>query len=207
MNGRLIVESSVPIASVCARSCAELSTCGISSMGKYWVSTLLCSLGSKGARILRRPSQLTPWKNGWFFNSCAPPTRPRRFAESQIRLHQDQYEVISLQTSKNVPSDEMLGLRSQLLIRWEAQVSRPVDNLTVRVVRLLGAERWPSDQTLKHDCANTPPITAKVISFAAEDLGCNVIRCTDSGVGQLSPRFTPCVYLGTVRYSKLNLVE
>ena len=75
MNGRLSVVSSPPWfkpASVCARSCAELSTCGISSIGKYWVSTLLCSFGSKGARILRRPSHCTPWKNGCAFNSAAP---------------------------------------------------------------------------------------------------------------------------------------
>ena len=89
MNGRLSVLSSPPLlrpASVCARSCAELSTCGISSIGKYCVSTLLCSFGSNGARILRSPSHCTPWKKGCLFSSAAPSLLPMRFWESQMRL-------------------------------------------------------------------------------------------------------------------------
>lgn len=86
------------------------------------------------------------------------------------------------------------------------QVTRPVDNLAVRVVWLLSAERRPADQTLEHDCAYRPPITAVVVTLTAEDLRRDVVGCTDGRVGELSTRLTPCVDLGTVADSQLNLV-
>ena len=55
---------------------------------------------------------------------------------------------------QTIPFDEILGLGAELLVRREVQVPRPVHNLPVRVVRLLGAERWPADQTLEHDGPN-----------------------------------------------------
>lgn len=86
-------------------------------------------------------------------------------------------------------------------------MTRPIDNLAVGVVGLLGAEWWPSDQTLKHDGANAPPITAKVVSLSAEDLRRNVIRRAHGGICQLSSRFAPCVHLSAVRDGELDLVE
>jgi hypothetical protein len=73
-------------------------------------------------------------------------------------------------------------------------------------VRLLSAERRPANETLEHDGADRPPITAVVVTLAAEDFWRNVVGCTDGGVGELSTRLTPCVDLGTVADSELNLV-
>ena len=53
-----------------------------------------------------------------------------------------------------IPFDEILGLGTELLVRREVEVPRPVHYLPVRVVRLLGAEWWPADQTLEHDGSN-----------------------------------------------------
>ena len=78
-----------------------------------------------------------------------------------------------------IPSNKVLGFGTELLVRREMQVTRPVDNLAVSVVRLLGAERWPADQTLEHDCTHRPPITAVVVTLAAEDLRRNVVGRTD----------------------------
>ena len=47
--------------------------------------------------------------------------------------------------SRAIPFNEILGLGTELLVRREVEVPRPVHNLPVRVVRLLGAERWPAD--------------------------------------------------------------
>lgn len=106
-----------------------------------------------------------------------------------------------------VPSDKVLGLRSQLLICWEVQVPRPVYDFAVCVVRLLCAEGWPTDQALKHNCANTPPVTSKVVSLATENLGRNVIGRADGGVCKLSPRLTPRVDLCAVGDCELNLIK
>ena len=56
--------------------------------------------------------------------------------------------------SQAIPFDEILGLGTELLVRREVQVPWPLHNLPVRVVRLLGAEWWPADQTLEHDGSN-----------------------------------------------------
>lgn len=86
MNGKLMLASSPPLASVCARNKALLSSCGMSSMGKYCVSTADCSRGSNGARILRRFSHTTPLKNGCALISAAPPMCPSLSSASQISL-------------------------------------------------------------------------------------------------------------------------
>jgi hypothetical protein len=107
----------------------------------------------------------------------------------------------------NLPSNEVLRLRTQLLIRREGEISGPVDDLAVCVVRLLGAEWRPADQAFKHDGAHTPPIAALVVALATEDLRCDVIRCSDRGVSKLSARLAPCVDLVAVGHRKLDLVN
>ena len=72
---------------------------------------------------------------------------------------------------------------------------------------LLCAEWWPADKTLEHDGTNRPPIAAKVIPLAAEDLWRNVVGCTDSGVGQLTTRLPPCVDLCAVADCQLDLIH
>ena len=74
-------------------------------------------------------------------------------------------------------------------------------------MRLLSAERRPANQTLKHNRAHRPPIAAVVVALAAENFGRNIIRRTDGRVGELATRLTPCVDLGTVADSELDLVE
>ena len=127
----------------------------------------------------------------------------RRVADESVRS-----ASLSLTTVKmHVRFDKVLGLRSELLVRREVQVTGPVHNLAVRVVRLLSAERWPSDQTLEHDRAHAPPIAAEVVALAAEDLGCDVVRCTHSRVGELTPRLTPGVDLVAIGNRKLDLID
>ena len=75
-----------PLAACWARRTVALSVWSISSVGKYVVSMLEVNRGSKGARILRRPSNSTPRKKAWLLISCAPP-RPRRFSVLQMRLN------------------------------------------------------------------------------------------------------------------------
>lgn len=101
----------------------------------------------------------------------------------------------------------MLGLATQLLVRREGEVSRPVDNLAVGIVRLLGTEWGPTDEALEHDGAYTPPITALVVAFAAEDLGGDVIRSADSGVRKLPAGLAPGVDLVAVGDRQLDLVD
>ena len=101
----------------------------------------------------------------------------------------------------------MLCLRANLLVGREVQVSGPVDDLAVGVVRLLCAEWRPSDQTFEHDCANTPPITAVVVALAAEDFRGDVVGGTNGRVCELAAGLAPGVDLMAVADSQLNLVE
>lgn len=86
INGKLVAYSSSPACAACALYAALVSCWSISSMGKYCVSMLDCSLGSNGARMRRRPSHETPRKKGCCLISLAPPRWPRRCSESHIRL-------------------------------------------------------------------------------------------------------------------------
>ena len=156
INGRLIsVLTSSPCAAVCALSAALMSVCGISSMGKYCVSTFEERRGSKGARMRRSPSHCTPRKKGCCLISWAPPMRPRRFSASLMRL----CEGVSLVLCRggkgrgHVPPHEVLGVSAELLVRWKVQVPGPVNDLPVRVMCLLSAEWRPADQALEHDRA------------------------------------------------------
>lgn len=94
-----------------------------------------------------------------------------------------------------------------MLVRREGEVSLPVNDLAVGVVRLLGTEWGPTDQALEHDGSNTPPVTSLVVTLATENLRSNVIRRTDSGVGELPTRLAPGVDLVAVRYCQLNLID
>ena len=101
----------------------------------------------------------------------------------------------------------MLRLGAQLLIRREGEVSGPVDNLAVCVVRLLGTEWRPANQAFEHDGTHTPPIATLVVALATENLGCDVIRCSDGGVCELSARLAPGVDLVAVGHRELDLIN
>lgn len=106
-----------------------------------------------------------------------------------------------------LPSHEVLGVTAELLVWREMQVPRPIHNLAVRIMSLLRAERWPPNQALKHDRAQTPPIATKIVALSAKDLRCDVVWRTDGGVGELSAGLAPRVYLLSVRDGELDLVE
>ena len=72
---------------------------------------------------------------------------------------------------------------------------------------LLCAEWWPADETFEHDGTDRPPIATEVVSLAAEDLWCDVVGCTNSGVGQLATRLSPSVDLCAVADGQLNLIH
>jgi hypothetical protein len=82
----------------------------------------------------------------------------------------------------NSPPDKVFSLCAQLLVWREVEVTRPVDNLAVCVVRLFSAERRPADEALEHDRADRPPIAAKVVSLPAEDLRRYVVGSTHGRV-------------------------
>jgi hypothetical protein len=108
---------------------------------------------------------------------------------------------------KIIPSNEVLCIMAELLVWGEVQVTRPIHNLPIRIVSLLSTEWWPADQTFEHDCTKRPPITAEIIALTAEDLRSDVVRSTNSRVGELSSRLTPCVYLLTIADRELNLIK
>lgn len=68
----------------------------------------------------------------------------------------------------------------------------PVDNLPVGVMGVLGTERRPADQALKHDSSHGPPITAKGVALSIEDLRSDVVRGTNGGVSDATTRLAPC---------------
>ena len=105
------------------------------------------------------------------------------------------------------PPYEILGHITQLLVRWEVQVARPVDDLAVRIGALLGAEWGPTDQTLKCDRAHAPPVARKVVAFPGEDLGSDVVGSADGRVGELASRLAPRVDLVAIADRELDLVE
>lgn len=106
-----------------------------------------------------------------------------------------------------IPSDEVLRLRRQLLVRREAEVALPVNDLAVGVVRFLSAEWRPADQALEHDGAHTPPVASLVIASPTEDFGSDVVWRAHSRVRKLAPRLTPGVDLVAVGDSQLDLVN
>lgn len=105
------------------------------------------------------------------------------------------------------PPDEVLGLGAKLLVGREVEVAGPVDDLAVGVVRLLSAERRPADEALEHDGTDGPPIAAVVVTLSAEDLGSDIVGCTDGGVRQLTTGLAPAVDLCTVADRELDLID
>lgn len=76
----------------------------------------------------------------------------------------------------------MFSVRTKGDVVGKVQCLSPVDNLAVRVMAILGAERGPADQALKHDGTQGPPITIKGVAVASEDFGSDVIGSSDGRV-------------------------
>lgn len=85
------------------------------------------------------------------------------------------------------PPDHVLSFSAQPDVFREPQLVPPIDNLAVRVVRVLGAKRRVPDQTFKHDRAQRPPVALLAVPLLEEDLGRDVIRRADRRVGEFAP--------------------
>lgn len=101
----------------------------------------------------------------------------------------------------------MLGLRPQGLLGREVEMTRPLDDLAVGVVRLLSAEWWPADETFEHDRSHGPPVAGEVVTPTGEDFGGDVVGSTHGGVSELPTRLAPGVDLVAVADCELDLIE
>lgn len=98
----------------------------------------------------------------------------------------------------------MFGITRKDNLLREVEAISPVDDLAVGIGGFLSTEWGPSDQTLKHNSADRPPIAEISVALAVEDLRRNVVRSTDSRVCHCTARFTPSVDLATVRDSQVD---
>lgn len=104
-------------------------------------------------------------------------------------------------------ANEMTGGITKSNVFREVEVFAPVDDFAIGVVRVFGAEGRPTDETLEHDCANGPPVTAECIAFPGEDFRGDVIRGSDGRVCHDASRFAPSIDLAAIANCKINLVE
>ena len=58
----------------------------------------------------------------------------------------------------------------------------PVDDLLIRIVRVLRAERRIPDEALEHDRAERPPVALVAVPLLHEDFRRNVVRRAHGGV-------------------------
>jgi hypothetical protein len=61
----------------------------------------------------------------------------------------------------------------------EEEVVPPIQNLFIRIVGILRAERWVSDETFKHDRTERPPITLVAIPLHQKDFRRDIIWRSD----------------------------
>lgn len=117
-------------------------------------------------------------------------------------------------SGNNVPSNAFLragpGITAKVgieqgIIIGEIQRLLPVDNLPVGVMGVLGTERRPADQALKHDSSHGPPVTAEGVALAIEDLGGDVVGGTNGGVSDATTRLAPRIDLSAA-HGEINLV-
>lgn len=79
----------------------------------------------------------------------------------------------------DIPPNKILSLVAEMYIVRKGKVILPVHNFLVRLVWSLRAERRITNEALKHDCSQRPPITFVAITLEKEYLGRNIIRCPD----------------------------
>jgi hypothetical protein len=85
------------------------------------------------------------------------------------------------------PPYQVFSLPAQMHVVRDNKVVRPIDDLLIRLVRGLRTEGRVSNETLKHDRAQGPPITLVSVSFLQENFGGDVIRRSDGRI---------CLYKG-----------
>jgi len=74
-------------------------------------------------------------------------------------------------------------IKKGILLR-EIQRLSPIDDLTVGVMSVLGAERGPANETFKHDSSNRPPVAGERVALTAEDFRGDIVGSADSRVSQ-----------------------
>lgn len=112
-----------------------------------------------------------------------------------------------LKRGVGLPADEMASCFAQGNVIGEVEGFAPVDDFTVRIVRVFGAEGRPADQAFEHDGAYRPPIAAERVAFASEDLGCNVVGRPDCGIRHDAARFAPGVDLVAIADGEVDLID
>lgn len=107
----------------------------------------------------------------------------------------------------DLPADQMASCLAQGNVVGEIKGFAPVDDFAVRIMRVFGAEGGPTDQAFEHDGAYRPPIAAVCVAFAREDLGCDVVGCSDRRVCHDATRFAPGVDLVAVADGEVDLID
>lgn len=101
----------------------------------------------------------------------------------------------------------MLRVAAEHYVLREVQCVFPIDDLAIRIVRVLCTEWRPTDQAFEHDCSYGPPVATKGIALATEDLRRDVVGRPNRRIGHYAARFAPRVDLATVADGKVDLVK
>lgn len=76
----------------------------------------------------------------------------------------------------------MTGSFAEYNVFRKVESFTPIDDLSVRIMRVFGAERRPANETFEHDGSDRPPVAGEGVSFAGKDFRCNVVGGSDSRV-------------------------
>lgn len=106
-----------------------------------------------------------------------------------------------------LPPDEMLRVTAEYYVLREVQCVLPIDDLTIRIMRVLRTERRPTDKAFEHDRSDGPPVATEGIALTTEDLRCNVVGRPYGRVGHDTARFAPSIDLATVADGEVDLVK
>lgn len=101
----------------------------------------------------------------------------------------------------------MLRVAAEHYVLREVQCVFPIEDLAIRIVRVLCTEWRPTDQAFEHDCSYGPPVATKGIALATEDLWRDVVGRSNRRIGHYAARFAPRVDLATVADRKVDLVK
>lgn len=104
-------------------------------------------------------------------------------------------------------ANQTFGFSAERDFVREVQGVGPVNDLTVRIVGVFGAERGPTDQAFEHNGPHGPPVAAEGIASAAKDLRCDVIWSAHRGICHNAARLAPGVDLNPIADGQVDLVK
>ena len=102
---------------------------------------------------------------------------------SAAQLRNRNKEVKREKERKNSPPYQILSLPTQMHVVGDDKIMWPVDDLLIRLVRSLRTKGRVSNETLKHDRAQRPPVALVSIALLQKDLGRDIIRRPDGRIG------------------------